>query len=599
MCGIAGIWYINNKPVADLSVIKKMTDSISHRGPDGEGHWMSDDTLLHLGHRRLSIIDLTDGGSQPMFFENKFVIVFNGEIYNYLEIKEILINKGFSFKSKSDTEVVLAAYKEWGINCIDQFDGMFAFAIYDITQKHLFCARDRFGEKPFYYTFYNGVLYFASEMKAMWTIGVPKNVNHLLSYNFFAHDLVEDPLNPTSTFYTNIFKLQPAHYFVYSGGANIEQKKYWDIDTSLTRDLSIDQASEQLMELLLNSVKRRSRSDVPIGTSLSGGLDSSTIVALISTLMPNNHTFSARFKDFSKDEGSYIDLIKNKFNTNHHNIFVDADSFIQELDRLVYHQEEPFQTGSIFAQYCVYKQAGESKISVMLDGQGADELLGGYDKDFRFYLRELIQSRLNTDAFLRQIKNNHLIDITPTYKEKIRHRYPVLYKSLSKVNRLLTNQKPVGLASEFYLQNKMNSSPFYEAEDLKTMLKYQLTIHGLGKLLKFADRNSMAHSVEVRLPFLNYELIEFVMSLSSSLFLHKGWSKAILREGVKHILPNEITYRKDKIGFEAPHTEWMKNKFLIEMKDDFKSKLIQNNIITAEYMDDWKIIIGAKSLYEL
>lgn len=599
MCGIAGVWYLESKSVEDTSVIKRMTDSLSHRGPDGEGHWLSNDLNLHLGHRRLAIIDLTDGGNQPMIYDQELVITFNGEIYNYLEIKDMLVKKGYVFRSKSDTEVVLAAYKEWGIHCLDHFDGMFAFAIYDIPQKKLFCARDRFGEKPFYYSFYNGNLYFASEMKALWAAGVPKDPDYSLFYNYFAHDLVEDPLNQTSTFFSFIKKLKSSHYFLFTGKGEILQERYWNINTASTLDMNLSDASSRFMELLENSIKRRLRSDVPLGTSLSGGLDSSTIVALISQLLDDKHTFSARFKDFVKDEGFYIDLVKNKFGTQHHEIFVDADGFMNEMDKLIYHQEEPFQTGSIYAQYCVYREARNSKIPVMLDGQGADELLGGYNKDFKFYLRELIQSGEETNLFLQQINSNHSIDLTPGFKEGIRHRFPSVYKVLSKISKLTKSQKPLGIADDFYHLQNQKTTPFYEAEDLKSMLKYELTNYGLGKLLKFADRNSMAHSVEVRLPFLNHELVEFIMSLKSHLFLFEGWSKAILRTGVKDLLPQEIVYRKDKIGFEAPHGEWMKKRELFGLMSDYKSKLMSDKIITSDYDQHWKIIIGAKVLYGL
>jgi asparagine synthase (glutamine-hydrolysing) len=597
MCGIAGVWFLNNSLVEDSSVIKRMTDSISHRGPDGEGHWYSPDGALHLGHRRLAIIDLTNGGKQPMQFGDKFVIVFNGEIYNYIELKQELLRKGHNFTSESDTEVVLAAYLEWGTNCLSHFDGMFAFALYDLGQNKLFCARDRFGEKPFYYSFFNGNFYFASEMKALWAAGVPRNPNYSLFYNYFVHDLVENPFEQTNTFFSDIFKLKAAHYFIYGGEENVSQKKYWELNINASEDLTLPEASERFMELLDSSVKRRLRSDVPVGTSLSGGLDSSTIVALISKTLKNNHTFSARFKDFKKDEGTYIDMVRKEFSTIHHDIFVNVDDFILELDKLIYHQEEPFQTGSIFAQYCVYRESRKHSIPVMLDGQGADELLCGYDKDFKFYFRELIQQGKKTEDFLQQINANHSIDLVPTFKEGLRHRFPDLYQSLSRYKKMFSNSLPMGVSKEFHISFSSKSFPFYDGDDLKTTLKYELVNQGLEKLLRFADRNSMAHSVEVRLPFLNHELVEFVMSLKSNLFLHNGWSKAILRKGVKEILPPEIVYRKDKIGFEAPHGEWIKNNQLTEMKNDFRSKLVSDKIITSDYAHDWKIIIGSKVLY--
>lgn len=599
MCGIAGVWYLNSKSAEDVSVIKKMTDSISHRGPDGDGFWFSKERTLQLGHRRLAIIDLTDGGKQPMLFGDRYVITFNGEIYNYVELKQELAERGYHFTSESDTEVILASYDQWGFDCLNHFDGMFAFALYDIANDQLFCARDRFGEKPFYYSFFNGNFYFASEMKALWAAGVPRDPNYPLFYNYLVHDLVENPLDQTNTFFSNIHKLKSAHCFIYKGESTVTQKKYWDLNIRATQEMTLSEASDRFMSLLEGSVNRRLRSDVPVGTSLSGGLDSSTIVALISQFSENNHTFSARFKDFKKDEGAYIDLVRNKFRTQHHDVYINADNFIQELDKLIFHQEEPFQTGSIFAQYCVYRESRKQNIPVMLDGQGADELLCGYDKDFKFYLRELIQKGGSTGLFLEQIKTNHSLDLVPNFKEGLRHRLPHLYQFLSRSKRLFTSSQPLGITKEFYSQSGEKELLFYDADDLKAMLKYELTNHGLEKLLRFADRNSMAHSVEVRLPFLNHELVEFVMSLHSKLFLYDGWSKAILRNGVKNILPNEIVYRKDKIGFEAPHGEWLRDTRLKEMMNDFKSKLINDKVITSGYLQEWKIIIASKVLYGL
>ena len=216
MCGIAGYWKNNNSEISKSRLVA-MTDSIAHRGPDGQGHWYSHDEAVGLGHRRLSIIDLTENGAQPMAFLEKYVITFNGEIYNYIEIKEFLSTKGYSFRSDSDTEVILMAYDYWGVDCLQHFDGMFSFAIYNCEKNELFCARDRFGEKPFYYAFHEGNLVFASEMKALWAFGVPKVKNDGMLHNYLSYDLVENPLDQTETFYSTIFKLKSAHFFIYKG----------------------------------------------------------------------------------------------------------------------------------------------------------------------------------------------------------------------------------------------------------------------------------------------------------------------------------------------------------------------------------------------
>jgi asparagine synthase (glutamine-hydrolysing) len=595
VCGIAGIWF-NKKEDNSEEQLRLMTNAILHRGPDGEGSWISSDRKIALGHRRLAIIDLSIGGAQPMHYLDRYVITFNGEIYNYIEIRIKLQAKGYVFRSESDTEVILAAYNEWGINCLNEFDGMFALALYDKHKEQLLCVRDRFGEKPFYYSVHNGNLYFGSEMKALWAAGVPKKTNKSMFYNFLANDLVENPNDQQDTFYEGIYKLKSAHYFVISGDLIPEQRQYWKLNTTTSTDLSMRDASARLQELLQTSVERRLRSDVPVGTSLSGGLDSSTIVSLVSEFSSNNHTFSARFPGFVKDEGRYIDMVQQHFKTDHHNVIVDENELLGEFEKLLYHQEEPFQTGSIFAQYCVYREARKNNIIVMLDGQGADEMLGGYDKDFKFYLRELIRSGKNSSKFMQQIKENHNYTLSVDPKENFKIKAPLAYKTLAALKQKISSEIPEGINRNFHREFAPKRSPFHEFNDLKSMLHYELTNQGLEKLLKFADRNSMAHSLEVRLPFLNHELVEFIFSLKSELFLKEGWSKAILRESVKEKLPKEIVYRKDKIGFEAPHEQWMKNTELYNMFSQSKEFLMKEKIITENYSNHWKLIIAAKYL---
>ena len=595
MCGIAGI--LSSKGIHFLTAkLPLMTNSIAHRGPDGFGYWYSESEHLALGHRRLSIIDLSENGSQPMHYLNRYTITFNGEIYNYIELRESLILKGYKFKSNSDTEVILAAYDFYGADCLHYFDGMFAFALYDKQSNKLFCARDRFGEKPFYYSFYNGDLYFASEMKALWAVGISKTKNETLLFNYLCHDLVENPLNQEETFFSEIHKLKPAHYFIVDEQKNIIQKKYWELDITTKNDFNPQKASQIFKELFYNSVKKRLRSDVPVGSSLSGGLDSSSVVAAISQYTTNNYTFSARFPGFSKDEGVFINEVVSKFKTKHHNIEINEKGILKDLDKLIEHQEEPFQTGSIYAQWCVYREARKNGIIVMLDGQGADEFLCGYDKDFKFYLKEIYKNKNLSQRFKENIQLNHNYNLALSYKDLSSLIFPNTYKVITQIKKKLLPTLNPGINADFFGAHKSEKNPFREFNSLKEMLKYELTNQGLEKLLKFADRNSMAHSVEVRLPFLNHELIEFVLGLNAELILKNGWSKAILRDAMKNELPNNITRRKDKIGFEAPHNQWTKANEFQNLVKDSKSFLIKNNIITNEFTNDWKTIITAKFL---
>lgn len=594
MCGIAGIY--NSQKEIQISDLKKMTDSIAHRGPDAEGIWVSENKRVGLGHRRLSILDLSVSANQPMLYIGRYIITYNGEIYNYIELKDILIKKGYSFTNNSDTEVILAGYDYKKEKILEDLDGMFAFAIYDIQKKELFCARDRFGEKPFYYTFHNGNLYFASEMKAFWAVGIPKEINETMSYNFLVNDLVENPKNQKETFYKNIYKLQSSSFFIYKGHNSISQKKYWKINLNEASELSFSAATLKFQELLELSVKRRLRADVPVGTSLSGGLDSSSVVSLVSKHLSNNHTFSARFKNFARDEGPFIDIVSKQYQTQHHNVFVDDEMLNKSIDKLIFHQEEPFLTGSIFAQYKVYERARQEKIIVMLDGQGADEYLCGYDKDFPLYMIDILPGFLKIKNYKKAIKTNHNKSIKIPLNNLVFKLFPSLYKAFRTYRDQQNHNIPLGVHKDFYNSFRPLQSPFSLFGSLKETMEYEMMNQGLEKLLKFADRNSMAHSVEVRLPFLNHELVQFIFSLPSKFLVKDGWSKAILRNAMIEYLPPDISYRKDKIGFEAPTNMWTTNKDIKAQIDQAKQDLIKQNIITNSYSGDWKVLMLNKVL---
>lgn len=588
MCGIAGIWSNHRHGNIDED-LKKMTSAIIHRGPDGSGHWISKDGNVALGHRRLAVIDLSNAGAQPMHFMDRYIITFNGEIYNYLELKLKLSHKGHVFKSDSDTEVILAAYSEFGVACLSEFDGMFAFAIYDKVKHELFCARDRFGEKPFYYTFFEGNFIFASEMKALWNIGVSKDMNDTMIYQFLANDLVENPNNQTETFYKNIFKLKNSSYIIYSGD-KLEQINYWQINIEQKYDYNFESASTKFYELFTKSVERRLRSDVQVGTSLSGGLDSSSVVGVVSNLHTSNHTFSARFENFVRDEGKYIQLVSDHFQTNHQDVFVDQNQLSKELDKLVFHQEEPFISGSIFAQYKVYEAARKSNVVVMLDGQGADEYLCGYAKDFSLITLGFWSNLAKTKSFKSNIAKNHDYKLNIPKRNLLIKHAPCLYNRAQSLKQL-RDYVPIGIHHDFHEAYKPQQSPFHLFGSLKETLKHEMTNQGLEKLLRFADRNSMAHSVEVRLPFLSHELVEFVFGLPEEYLMFEGWSKALLRKAMAPYLPEEISYRKDKIGFEAPTKIWERDKLLIDLVSEAKSTLLKKGIITGNYDNGWKVLM--------
>jgi len=315
MCGIAGIIKYNQNfqnfgRSEMLFQVRTMADAIQHRGPDGEGYWASQDASVGFGHRRLSVIDLTEGAAQPMHYLERYTIVYNGEIYNYIELKEHLHKRGYNFKTRSDIEVILAAYDHWKEKCMEHFDGMFSFAIWDEKEQTLFAARDRFGEKPFYYYADDAHFIFASEMKALWAVGIPKNVDDKMLLNYVTIGHLQNPADKAQTFFEDIRSLPAAHYLLLSKSTGkIVIRRYWDIDPEKNIVITESEAIEKLTSLLTNSVKRRLRSDVDFGTSLSGGLDSTSILSLINYLKgdtTSTKTFSAVFPGFEKDESPFI-----------------------------------------------------------------------------------------------------------------------------------------------------------------------------------------------------------------------------------------------------------------------------------------------------
>ena len=451
MCGIAGV-VSKNPDEVNITRLKAMTDSIVHRGPDGEGQWVSENGRVGLGHRRLSIIDLSEHANQPMHFAERYTIVFNGEIYNYLELKEALLKDGYVFRTSSDTEVLMALYNKYGENCLQYLDGMFAFALYDNQDHTLFCARDRFGEKPFHYQWIPGNSFvFGSEMKELWAVGVDKSINHRMMYNYLRFGFLQNPDDNSETFYRGIMRLEPAHYLMLNTQhLSITKVRYWNLDLSQKSTLSLEDSSQTFKELFFTSVKRRLRSDVPVGSSLSGGLDSSAVVCAIDALNPHKQihqkTFSAQFPGFEKDESYYQQLVIQKTAANGYYTYPDADIMLSELDNVFAYQEEPFGSASIIAQYEVFKLARQNNVTVLLDGQGADEVLAGYHPYFMYYFLELEK---NTKEFQHQLSsytqlhsNNNINGVYQRdLRYQLRRRLPGAFDSMRKIKKALTEKR--------------------------------------------------------------------------------------------------------------------------------------------------------------
>jgi asparagine synthase (glutamine-hydrolysing) len=589
MCGIAGILSTSLEQIAEVH-LKKMTAAIAHRGPDGEGQWSNATKNVLLGHRRLAIIDLSDAAAQPMHYLNRYTITYNGEIYNYIELKELLQANGYTFQSKSDTEVILAAYDFWNQECLQYFDGMFAFAIWDEKEQQLFAARDRFGEKPFYYYETENYLFFASEMKALWAAGVPKITDEKMLLNYLALGHVQNCVDKEQTFFNEIYSLPPAHFFKYKPfGQKLVIKKYWRLDKEIKISISPEEAIEKFNELFIASVQKRLRSDVPVGTSLSGGLDSSSIIATLQELKINPKTFSAVFPGFEKDEAAYINLLIDKFGIANFKTQPAADGLINDFEKLCYHQEEPFQSSSIFTQYKVFELTKQHNIKVLLDGQGADETLAGYHKYIQWYLQEVL-SRHKLGAAEKE-KKALLKNKMPfswglkNYFAAFLPMHAAMHLEKKEYQKIMHQPD---IAPEFLeLQRGREWEGIHKpvVTKLNDILHFNTTELGLEELLRYADRNSMAHGREVRLPFLDHQLVEFIFSLPSNLKIHDGWTKFLLRKAMDKKLPDEIVWRKDKVGYEPPQQQWMENKTLQEYIHEAKKRLVTAKILRQNVLD--------------
>jgi asparagine synthase (glutamine-hydrolysing) len=582
MCGIAG--FIDDRLNAEesTSLLETMLEKIAHRGPDGRGKFVHG--AVALGHNRLSILDLSEDGAQPMHLKH-LSIVFNGEVYNYLEIRSELQSLGHTFHTGTDTEVVLTAYQQWGFNCVDKFVGMWAFAIWDDQEKLLFCSRDRFGIKPFYYLYEDGRFYFGSEYKALKVAPIFKTV---LNYNqiFRGLQLGWNHFG-SETYFDKLKALPNAHNLVFKDG-NIQVKQYWDLQTVQSAKLSYSDAVSNFKSLFSNSIQLHMRSDVEVGCCLSGGLDSSAIASSVGLNFPDK-----KFKAFNVyyegqdavDERPWVKEVVKKYPSIDPYYFTPTDNDIREnFERAIYHADVPLAGSSPISQYFVMQLAAKHGIKVLLDGQGSDESLGGYMHSFYRLIGGLLMdgnfpsafSELNAHKKMQQFSagksGNILLKSFLSGFQSEQRLYEMEYLHYLP---FVGNSKQVN----FDLQNKQGSR-------LNQFL-YHLNFNTLlPSLLQFEDRNSMAFSIESRVPFLDHRLVENAFTLPDSFKINQGVTKRILRDSMQGILPEAIANRKDKKGFVTPgEIKWLRGplSFLIEQdfsKIDFLEKEKVNRLIT-------------------
>jgi asparagine synthase (glutamine-hydrolysing) len=585
MCGIAG--FVDSKIARDeqIPVLSAMLQSIIHRGPDGSKQWYSNEVAL--GHNRLAIIDLTSDGDQPMHFRNS-TIVFNGEIYNYVEIRKELIEKGYTFHTSSDTEVILVAYQEWGNECVQKFLGMWAFALWDENKQELFCSRDRFGIKPFYYIYQDGRFYFGSEYKALKKSPLFKND---LNLNQVARSLQMGWNTYHDETYFECLKQIPAGTnLIFKNGA-IKEWKYWELSTNQNSNLSYDEAVYSFKSLFESSIDLHLRSDVEVGGCLSGGLDSSSIASVIGTKYSNVDfkTFTIYYEGaMAVDERPWVNKVVSQYpNLKPYYFTPTDDSIVHEFDRALYHADVPIAGSSPISQYFLMQLASQQNIKVLLDGQGSDECLAGYMHSFYRLIGGLInKGKIYTalkqwdhcrkmqaysvskslDVFAKSLLSAFQSEQS-LYNFEYKHYFPFL---------------PINGEVNFNLENVQGSR-------LNQFLYHLLTNTLLPTLLQFEDRNSMAFSIESRVPFLDHRIVEFAFSLPDSFKLNDGVTKRILRDGLKQYLPEQIANRKDKKGFVTPgEVKWLRGPLSFLIEQDFSKIDFINTEKILSLVSDFK-----------
>lgn len=583
MCGITGYIHIQTK--IDQSVIQQMTDTLMHRGPDGGDTYISGNGHYALGHRRLSFLDLSEQGKQPMKDNSeKVIITFNGEIYNFPELKKEL-SDSYEFKTSTDTEVILAGYRKWGIDVVNHLTGMFAFALLDEEKQQLYLVRDRFGIKPLYYSLQNDQLIFASELKAIHTANrIPKEIDFSSFADYFVYRYIPSP----KTIWKHIHKLPPAHYATVDlQTLSCELVEYWTIPFD-NQQQTDQQMIEQVGSILEKSVREHMYADVPVGSFLSGGYDSSALVSYMDRLGQKPTTFSIGFSKWGKSEDHFAKIVANHLNVPNESVVADETS-LQLVDRMAMVYDEPIADISIVPTYMVSRLA-RSRVKAVLSGEGADEVFGGYTWQHDFFNQQYPSSVL--DKLKRKLFKNDPVD----YYANAMAMGWFDREELQKMLHPDLHQYIPEDVHWFYRKHfKPNLSPLKSIQfmDIKCFM---------GELvLTKIDRASMANSLEVRVPFLDHTLFEYVLSQDEKNYFQKEQTKYLLYKNIETQLPQEILERK-KQGFVGPDAYYMNMEWY---KDQLKnSRLVALNIVNQQYIDDlfkesynwklWKLLIMEK-----
>ena len=595
MCGIAGVFHFDSNRKVNKDILKSMSDIISYRGPDAEGFFI--DKNVGLAHRRLSIIDLSSG-AQPMYSDdNQLALVFNGEIYNYIELEGELKALGHRFKTSSDTEVIIRAYEQWGIDCQQKFNGMWAFALWDNRKKQLFISRDRLGEKPLNYGIFDNSLLFSSEIKSIGKYGIPLSPNKELLELFLFLGYVPEPY----TFYRGIKKLQAGHYLIVKDN-QANEFKYWDLPEIDEKNLLVNenQVVDEFSQLFRDSIRIRMRSDVAYGAFLSGGLDSSSIVSQMSEISSQPvETFTIGFNEKKYDERAMANLVSKHFKTNHHEHIVNAGNFDKSLKNILFHYDEPFGDPAAIPTEIVSKYAAE-KVKMVLTGDGADEVLAGYStyvsenlsttyQRFPRLIRTLAPKMLNAGAkYLTgniRYKSNQAVRVLNNFNASFEDRLISKFIKMSS-DSMKNLYGSISYPIEDFINDVFSNSnlkdPFYK------LTYYNLKVSLPGQMLVKIDRMSMAHSLETRAPFLDHRIVEYMYRVDKRVKLPNAKSvKNVLQKSMASRLPNEIIHRKKK-GFDVPLREWFKGDLFDDKLNQDYSRYGLNDYIIKELLAENK-----------
>jgi asparagine synthase (glutamine-hydrolysing) len=591
MCGISGLVSFANL-ANGLGVVHMMNERIVHRGPDAEGLFEQDNVFL--GHRRLSIIDLTEAANQPMH-KHGYTMVFNGEIYNYLELREELMSFGYSFETRSDSEVILSAYHYFGADCTKKFNGMWSFLLLDPSKDELFVSRDQFGIKPLYYYQTKELFGFASEIKQFLEIpGFIPKLNKKVAASF----LIDGALNQTQeTFFEMVYELKPGmNLHIHTKSALYKFSNWYSFKSkpATSLNLTYQDAVKKFAALFEDAVRIRMRSDVRVGSCLSGGIDSSAIVCKVRELNECLETVTSCYTDRKYDEQKFSDIVTQTTGFKAHKIYGDSPTLdrIEILRKMVYHQDQPFGGGSHFSEYNVFSEANKQGFIVMLDGQGADEYLGGYPefKSIRFVS---LLKKLRLKALKNFIKTEADLASISAIKIIRRECKSLFYYPSIQIFKRILNKENKEFSAEF---TSLNNKEKIVARSFKELSILELEQTSIPYQLHSEDRNSMFFSIESRLPFLDYRLVEFCLSLPEHYKLRDGYPKKILRDAVDS-LPMEIKERKDKMGFVSPDETWVRENstYFIEKMKIAREKY---NFITDFFLVQFNLFLDGERVYE-